>query len=75
MEKTVWFTAIYTSIEDGWYMARVVELPEAITQGTDLQKAREMLADTVREVLELKREEAEREIEGREGVIREPLAL
>ena len=75
MEKTVGFTAIYTPIEDGWYMARVPELPEAITQGETLQEAREMLADAVREVLELRREEAEREIEGREGVICEPLTL
>jgi predicted RNase H-like HicB family nuclease len=75
MEKRFGFTAIYTPIEDGWYMARVLELPEAISQGETLEEAREMLADAVREILELRREEVEREVEGREDVIREPLAF
>lgn len=75
MEKTFGFTAIYTPIEDGWYLAQVLELPEAITQGETLDEAREMLADAVREVLDLRREEAEQAVEDREGVIREPLSL
>ncbi len=75
MEKTFGLTAIYTSIEDGWYMAQVLELPEAITQGETLDEAREMLADAVREVLDMRREEAEQAVEDREGVIREPLSL
>jgi predicted RNase H-like HicB family nuclease len=75
MEKTFGLTAIYTPIEDGWYMAQVLELPEAITQGETLDEAREMLADAVREVLDMRREEAEQAVEDREGVIREPLSL
>ncbi len=75
MEKTFGLTAIYTPIEDGWYMAQVLELPETITQGETLDEAREMLADAVREVLDMRREEAEQAVEDREGVIREPLSL
>ena len=67
------FTVIYTPIEDGWYMAQVLELPEAISQGETLEEAREMIRDAVRELLEIRREEAERELEAREGAIREPL--
>ncbi len=68
------FTVVYTPIEDGWYMAQVLELPEAISQGETLEEAREMIRDAVRELLELRREEAERELEGREDLVREPLA-
>ncbi len=56
------FTVIYTPIEDGWYMAQVLELPEAISQGETLEEAREMIRDAVRELLETRREEAEREL-------------
>jgi predicted RNase H-like HicB family nuclease len=71
------FTAIFELIEDGWWLARCEEVPEAITQGETLDEAREMLADAVRLVLEVRREEAERELleNPREGVVREPLSL
>lgn len=70
------FTVVYTPIEDGWYMAQVLELPEAISQGETLDEAREMIRDAVRELLELRREEAERELGASAagpGAIREPL--
>jgi predicted RNase H-like HicB family nuclease len=71
------FTAIFELIEDGWWLARCEEVSEAITQGETLDEAREMLADVVRLVLEVRREEAERELleNPREGVVREPLSL
>ena len=67
------FTVVYTPIEDGWYMAQVLELPEAISQGETLEETREMIRDAVRELLEIRREEAERQFGPREGSIREPL--
>lgn len=67
------FTVVYTPIEDGWYMAQVMELPEAISQGETLEEAREMIRDAVGMLLELRREEAERELVSKEGAIREPL--
>ena len=71
------FTAIFELIEDGCWLARCEEVSEAITQGETLDEAREMLADVVRLVLEVRREEAERELleNPREGVVREPLSL
>ena len=68
---------MFEPIEDGWWMARCEEIPQAITQGETLDEAREMLADAVRLVLEVRREKAERELRGnpREGVVREPLTL
>lgn len=53
------FTVAYTPVEDGWYMAQVVEDPEAVTQGKTLEEARENILDAV--ILEpLVTEEAER---------------
>lgn len=71
--KDLGFTVVYTPIEDGWYMAQVMELPEAISQGETLEEAREMIRDAVRELLEIRRDEAEREMGPQEGAIREPL--
>ena len=49
-------------------------MPEAITQGETLEEARENLKDAIQLLLEVRREDAEKELEGRE-VIRESLAL
>jgi len=68
------FTAIYEHTEDGWWVVSVPEIPGAHSQGRSLEEAREMIQDAVRLLMEVRREDAERETEGRE-VIREPLAL
>ena len=67
-------TAIYEHTEDGWWVVSVPEIPGAVSQGRTREEAREMIKDAVRMLLEVRREDAERETEGRE-VIREPLAL
>ena len=67
-------TAIYEHTEDGWWIVSVPEIPGAVSQGRTREEAREMIKDAVRMLLEVRREDAERETEGRE-VIREPLAL
>lgn len=41
------YTVVYEEIEDGWIMARVPELPGAVTQGKDREEAREMIKDAV----------------------------
>ncbi|MDP9484987.1 MAG: type II toxin-antitoxin system HicB family antitoxin [Actinomycetota bacterium] len=66
-------TAAYTPIGDGRWMARVLELPGAISQGETLEEVRENIADAVGLLLKARREEADRELEDREGAIREPL--
>lgn len=68
------FTAIYEHTEDGWWVVSVPEIPGAHSQGRTLEEARKMIRDAVRMLLEVRREDAERETEGRE-VIREPLTL
>ena len=67
-------TAIYEHTEDGWWIVSVPAIPGAVSQGRTREEAREMIKDAVRMLLEVRREDAERETEGRE-VIREPLAL
>jgi predicted RNase H-like HicB family nuclease len=52
------FTVIYTPIEDGWIMAQVPELPGAVTQGRDMDEAREMIQEAVSLLLQSYRENA-----------------
>lgn len=47
-------------------------VPEAITQGKTIEEVRENLKETIHLVLEVRRENAEKELNGRE-VIREPI--
>lgn len=75
MEKTAGFTVAFRQIEDGWWFARCLEVPEAFTQGETLEEARENIRDAIELILEDRREEAEREFEGQEGVLREHIAL
>ncbi len=72
MEK---FTAVFERGEDGWIFATCPEVPGAISQGRTMEEAREMIRDAVQLVLETNREEAEKEFEGRDGVIQEPLEV
>lgn len=44
------YTAKYTRIESG-YMGQVVEWPEVVTEGKDLDDCREMLADALKEMI------------------------
>lgn len=41
------YTVVYEEIEDGWVMARVPELPGAVTQGKNREEAREMIKEAV----------------------------
>jgi predicted RNase H-like HicB family nuclease len=68
------FTAVFEQGEQGWWVATCPEIPEAITQGRTVEEARENLKDAIRLELEIRREEAEEELAGRE-VIRERIAL
>lgn len=68
------FTAVFERGEDGWWVASCAEIPEAITQGETLEEARENLKDAIRLVLEDRREDVDKELEGRE-IIKERLAF
>ncbi|HEY3322612.1 MAG TPA: type II toxin-antitoxin system HicB family antitoxin [Planctomycetota bacterium] len=52
------FTVIYQEIENGWIMARVPELPGAVTQGKTLREARSMIREAVKLLLLSYRENA-----------------
>ena len=43
-------TAKYTKIESG-YMGQLIEWPEVITEGENLEECREMLQDALREMI------------------------
>jgi predicted RNase H-like HicB family nuclease len=42
------YHAAYYEIEDGWYMARVLDFPGTISQGKTLKSARRMIRDALR---------------------------
>ena len=44
------YTAKYTKIQSG-YMGQLVEWPEVVTEGKDLEECRAMLRDALREML------------------------
>lgn len=44
------FTAKYTKIKSG-YMGQLVEWPEVVTEGRDLEECRTMLRDALREMI------------------------
>ena len=46
------YKAAYTYAEDGWVCARVVDFPGAISQGRDLNDARDMLSSALAEMAE-----------------------
>jgi predicted RNase H-like HicB family nuclease len=73
MEK---LTAIYERTDDGWWVVSVPEIPGAHSQGRTREEAREMIQDAVRLLLEVRREDAEREAsEAGKEVISEPLEV
>jgi len=55
------YSVVYQEVEDGWIMATVPELPGAVTQGRDMDEARDMIKELVELLLESYRENAARE--------------
>jgi predicted RNase H-like HicB family nuclease len=58
------YSVIYQTVEDGWVMATVPELPGAVTQGQDMAEARGMIREAVELLLEAYRENAARDAPG-----------
>ena len=44
------YHAAYYPIEDGWYLAKLLDFPGVITQGRTLNSARRMLRSALREM-------------------------
>ena len=46
------YHSAYYPMEDGWYLAKVLDLPGVVTQGKTLAGAKRMLQDALREMAE-----------------------
>lgn len=46
------YHAAYSVVEDGWYVAQVLDFPGVLTQGRTLDKARKMLRSALRDMVE-----------------------
>ena len=60
------FTAIYEDGENGWMVAMCPEVPGAINQGRAREDARENLKDAIHAMLEARREDAEKDLQGKD---------
>ena len=58
------YSVLYQTIEDGWIMATVPELPGAVTQGKTMDEARMMIKEAVELLLESYRENALKDAPG-----------
>jgi predicted RNase H-like HicB family nuclease len=67
-------TAVYRQVPEGGYVARVREIPGAMTQGETLDEARANLQDAVRLMIETARMMAEEDLAG-EAAICEPFLI
>ncbi len=67
-------TSVYQKTDDGWYVAWIEEVPGAMTQGRTMEEARTNLREALELMLEVSREEAERELAGQD-VFREALLI
>jgi predicted RNase H-like HicB family nuclease len=63
------YHVVCSTIEDGWIMAAVPELPGAVTQGRDMDEARANIKEAVELLLESYRENAAKDAPG--GAMRE----
>jgi predicted RNase H-like HicB family nuclease len=53
------YFAAYQCVEDGWYLAEVVDFPGVVSQGKTLHSARRMVRDALRVMAELRLERGE----------------
>jgi predicted RNase H-like HicB family nuclease len=67
------FTARFTKIDSG-YMGELIEWPEVITEGSDLEDCRRMLEDALHEMV-LAYHESGKEIPATNAALTEPLAV
>jgi hypothetical protein len=49
MSTEVSFTAVYESVENGWYQGRLLEVPGVITAAPTQAEAEDLLLDALRE--------------------------
>jgi predicted RNase H-like HicB family nuclease len=54
MTEPLRLTIVYEDAGDGWILARVPEVPGAVSQGATREEARENVIDALRGILELR---------------------
>jgi predicted RNase H-like HicB family nuclease len=67
-------TAIIEKGENGWWIGQIEEIPAVISQGKTIEELKANLLEALELVLEVQRENTEKEYAGRE-VIREELLV
>ena len=58
------YRVVFTTIEDGWVMATAPELPGAVTQGRDMEEARDNIKEAIELLLQAYRENAVKDAPG-----------
>ena len=53
------YHAAYYEIEDGWYMAEILDYPGVLSQGRTLRSARRMIRDALRLMVECHMEQGQ----------------
>jgi predicted RNase H-like HicB family nuclease len=75
------YHAAYYPIEDGWYLAKLLDFPGVISQGKTLQSARRMLRSALREMAMWSMEDGESlpkpnpKVKDRKAVFQETICL
>jgi predicted RNase H-like HicB family nuclease len=59
------YTAVIEKTIDGWYVGQIQEHPEALTQGKTIEELETNLSDALKEVLEMKKEESNKQVKGK----------
>ena len=59
------YTAIIEKTDDGWFIGQIQEHPEALTQGKTIEELELNLADALKEVLEMKKDESNKLAKGK----------
>lgn len=67
------YEVLYETIEDGWIMATVPDLPGAVTQGQNMDEARSNIREVIELLLASYREHAF--LQASPGVVRETVAI
>lgn len=73
MKRNFAFTALISKTDDGWYFGRIEEVPEAMSQARSLEELKENLQDALTMMLDIRREEAARQMTGRKFIRRKLL--
>jgi len=73
MEDMERVTLVFEPAEEGGFSAYVAEVPGANSQGETIDEAKEMVLEALHELLEYRREKAQRQ--ARNGTVYEQVAL